>query len=227
MKQSSDDDKQHHKTAGPEPRTAAGQKPEVSRDDKNTLRIIHACGMTNTDPISAMSKIFSESEIEERIKSLVRRGLITEDVTVTEDGRAALTVVLTGGVFDIIHHGHVHMLEAARSLGDMLVVVVASDSTARRSKRKAPLRHDEEIRQYLVSMIRTVDACVIGAEGSIFDTVKAIRPDVIALGYDQAHRKEDIKDGCSKLGLDVEIVRIESPMPDVSSSDLKDNLEDL
>ena len=227
MKQSSDDDKKHYKTAGPEPRTAAGQKSEVSRDDKNTLRIIHACGMTNTDPISAMSEIFSESEIEERIKSLARQDLITEDVTVTEDGRAALTVVLTGGVFDIIHHGHVHMLDAARSLGDMLVVVVASDSTARSSKRKAPLRHDEEIRQYLVSMIRTVDACVIGAEGSIFDTVKAIRPDVIALGYDQAHRKEDIENGCRKLGLDVEIVRIESPMPDVSSSDLKDNLEDL
>ena len=227
MKQSSDDDKQHYKTAGPKPRTDTGQKSEISRDDKSTLRIIHACSMTMTDPRYAMSEIFSESETEERIKSLVRRGLITEDIEVTGAGRAALTVVLTGGVFDIIHHGHVHMLEAARSLGDMLVVVVASDSTARRSKRKAPLRHAEDIRQYLVSMIRTVDACVIGAEGSIFDTVKAIRPDVIALGYDQAHRKEDIKNGCSKLGLDVEIVRIESPMPDVSSSDLKDNLEDL
>ena len=227
MKQSSDDDKQHYKTAGPGPRTVAGQKPEISQYDKNTLRIIHACSMTNTDPLAAMSKIFSESETEERIRSLVQQNLITEDARVTGDGRAALTVVLTGGVFDIIHHGHVHMLDAARSLGDMLVVVVASDSTARKSKRKAPLRHDEEIRQYLVSMIRTVDACVIGAEGSIFDTVKEIRPDVIALGYDQAHRKEDIKDGCSKLGLDVEIVRIESPMPDVSSSNLKNNLEDL
>ncbi|MCE2498588.1 MAG: FAD synthase [Nitrosopumilaceae archaeon] len=227
MKQSSDDDKKHYKTAGPEPRTTAEQKSEISRDDKNTLCIIHACGMTKTDPLSAMSKIFSESEVEGRIKRLVRQNLVTEDARLTGAGRAAITVVLAGGVFDIIHHGHIHMLNAARSLGDMLVVVVASDNTARKSKRKAPLCHTEDIRQCLVSMIRTVDACVIGAEGSIFDTVKAIRPDVIALGYDQAHRKEDIEDGCSKLGIDTEVVRLESPMPDVSSSNLKSNLGDL
>ncbi|MDE0526171.1 MAG: FAD synthase [Thaumarchaeota archaeon] len=227
MKQSSDDDKKHYKTAGPEPRTAAGQKSEISQYDKSTLCIIHACGMTKTDPLSAMSEIFSEPETEERIKSLARRDLVTEDVRVTAAGRAALTVVLVGGVFDIIHHGHIHMLNAARSLGDMLVVVVASDNTARKSKRKAPLCHTEDIRQHLVSMIRAVDACVVGAEGSIFGTVEAIRPDVIALGYDQAHRKEDIEDGCGKLGLDVEVVRLESPMPDVSSSNLKSNLEDL
>lgn len=227
MKQSSDDDKKNYKTAEPEPRAAAEQKSEISRDDRNTLCIIHACGMTKTSPLSVLSGIFSEPEIEERIKSLVRRNLVTEDVRVTGAGRAALTVVLAGGVFDIIHHGHIHMLNAARALGDMLVVVVASDKTARKSKRKAPLVHTEDIRQYLVSMIRTVDACVIGAEGSIFDTVKAIKPDVIALGYDQAHRKEDIEDGCSKLGIDVEVVRLESPMPDVSSSNLKNNLEDL
>ena len=227
MKQSSDDDKKHYKAAWPEPRTAAGQKSEISQYDKNTLCIIHACGMTKTDPLSAMSEIFSESETEERIKSLVRQDLITEDIRVTAAGRAALTVVLAGGVFDIIHHGHIHMLNAARSLGDMLVVVVASDNTARKSKRKAPLCHTEDIRQHLVSMIRAVDACVVGAEGSIFDTVEAIKPDVIALGYDQAHRKEDIEDGCGKLGLDVEVVRLESPMPDVSSSNLKSNLEDL
>ena len=227
MKQSSDDDKKHYKTSGPGPRTAAEQKSEISRDDKNTLCTIHACGMTKTDPLSAMSEIFSKPEIKDRIKSLVRQNLITEDVRVTEAGRAAITVVLAGGVFDIIHHGHIHMLSAARSLGDMLVVVVASDNTARKSKRKAPLCHTEDIRRYLVSMIRTVDACVIGAEKSIFDTVKEIRPDVIALGYDQAHRKEDIEDGCGKLGIDAEVVRLESPMPDVSSSNLKNNLEDL
>ena len=227
MKQSSDDDKKHYKTAGPEPRTTAERKSEISRDDKNTLCIIHACGMTKTNPLSVMSGTFSESEIEGRIKSLVRRDLVTEDVRVTEAGRAALTVVLVGGVFDIIHQGHIHMLNEARSLGDMLVVVVASDKTARKSKRKAPLFHTEDIRQYLVSMIRTVDACVIGAEGSIFDTVKAIKPDVIALGYDQAHRKEDIESGCSKIGIDAKIVRLESRIPDVSSSNLKNNLKDL
>jgi len=57
--------------------------------------------------------------------------------------RGALRVVLAGGVFDIIHPGHIHTLKAAKALGDVLVVAIATDKTAQKMKKRIPLHNLE------------------------------------------------------------------------------------
>ena len=66
-----------------------------------------------------------------------------------------------------------------------------------------------------------VDKAVIGHEDNIFITVKAIEPNIIVLGYDQIHQEKFIDDGCKSSNLDVEIVRLQSPVPDLSSSEIE------
>ena len=129
-------------------------------------------------------------------------------------------IVLAGGVFDIIHPGHIHTLNAAKALGDVLVVAIATDKTAQKMKRRSPL-HNQELRCELVSCLSMVDKAVIGHEDDIFKTVKEIKPNIIVLGYDQIHQEKFIDEGCKRINLNVEIVRLQSPVPELSSSEIE------
>jgi len=129
-------------------------------------------------------------------------------------------IVLAGGVFDIIHPGHIHTLNAAKTLADVLVVAIATDKTAQKMKKRSPL-HNQELRRELVSCLSMVDKAIVGHEDDIFETVRAIKPDIIVLGYDQVHQEQFIADGCKRINLDVEIVRLQSPVPKLSSSDIE------
>jgi len=129
-------------------------------------------------------------------------------------------IVLAGGVFDIIHPGHIHTLNDAKKMGDVLVVVVATDKTAIKMKKREPL-HSAELRQELVSSLTMVDLCIIGDEENIFKTVDLVKPQIIALGYDQTHQEKFIIDGCKKINLDVTVARLESPRPETSSSKIQ------
>jgi cytidyltransferase-like protein len=146
--------------------------------------------------------------------------MITEHNTLTDFGRSTLHVVLAGGVFDIIHPGHIYTLNAAKALGDVLVVVIATGNTAVRMKKKHPL-HSEEQRQELISSLIMVDLCMIGSEGDIFKTVAKVKPDIIALGYDQVHQEKFITDGCKDIGINVRVARLQSPVPEFSSSKIE------
>ena len=128
-------------------------------------------------------------------------------------------IVLAGGVFDIIHPGHIHTLNAAKALGDVLVVVIATDKIAKKMKKRQPL-HNQELRCELVSSLSIVDVAIVGNEDDIFKTVKLVKPNVIALGYDQIHQEKFISDGCKRINLDVKIVRLQSPSPKLSSSEI-------
>jgi len=129
-------------------------------------------------------------------------------------------IVLAGGVFDIIHPGHIHTLNAAKALGGVLVVAIATDKTAKKMKKRSPL-HNQELRRELVSCLSMVDKAIVGHEDDIFQTVKEIKPDIIVLGYDQVHQEKFISDGCKRINLNVEIVRLESPVPHLSSSEIE------
>jgi len=133
---------------------------------------------------------------------------------------ASKKIVLAGGVFDIIHPGHIHTLNAAKALGDVLVVAIATDKTAQKMKKRPPL-HNQESRRELVSCLSMVDIAMIGHEEDIFETVKEVKPNIIVLGYDQVHQDKFIADGCKRINLDVEIVRLQSPVPELSSSDIE------
>ena len=135
-------------------------------------------------------------------------------------GNKEKIIVLAGGVFDIIHPGHIHTLNAAKALGDVLVVAIATDKTAEKMKKRPPL-HDQELRRELVSCLTMVDSAIVGHENDIFETVKEIKPDIIVLGYDQVHQEKFIDDGCERINLDVKIVRLESPAPELSSSEIE------
>jgi glycerol-3-phosphate cytidylyltransferase-like family protein len=105
-------------------------------------------------------------------------------------------------------------------LGDILIVVVATDKTALKMKKRIPL-HNQKLRRELVDSLLMVDLCVIGNEEDIFKTVDLVRPEIIALGYDQVHQEKFIIDGCRKLNLDVKVARLQSPIPEFSSSKIE------
>ena len=140
--------------------------------------------------------------------------------TLAEVQKSSSKIVLAGGVFDIIHPGHINTLNAAKKLGDFLVVVIATDKTAVKMKKREPL-HSAQLRQELVSSLSMVDLCIVGDEEDIFKTVDLVKPQIIALGYDQTHQEEFIKEGCKKINLDVSVARLESPRPKTSSSSIQ------
>ena len=165
--------------------------------------------------------ILSKDQINEKIDDLIEKNLVNKDrITLTETGRNSLCVVLAGGVFDIIHPGHISTLNAAKALGDVLVVVVATDNTAVKMKKRNPL-HSQEQRQELVKSLKVVDLCLIGQENDIFKTVNLVKPQIIALGYDQIHQEKFITEGCKKIKLDARVARLQSPIPESSSSKIE------
>ncbi|SMH71554.1 adenylyltransferase/cytidyltransferase family protein [Candidatus Nitrosotalea okcheonensis] len=179
-------------------------------------------GDTATDIIRKKISL-SPEYIQEKIDYLVKNGFIENNKkTLTEFGRNSIRVVLAGGVFDIIHPGHIHTLRAAKALGNVLVVVIATDKTAQKMKNRIPL-HNMELRKDLVRSLSMVDYAVVGYEGNIFKSVEIIKPNIIALGYDQVHQEKFIIDGCKKIGIDVSIARLQSPIPDIKSSKIEND----
>ena len=163
----------------------------------------------------------SEEQILKKMDKLIQENLVNQDKkTLTEIGRGSLRVVLAGGVFDIIHPGHISTLNAAKALGDVLVVVVATDNTAVKMKKRRPI-HSQEQRQELVNSLAVVDLCLIGQENDIFKTVNLVKPQIIALGYDQVHQEQFITEGCKKIQLDAKVARLQSPIPESSSSKIE------
>jgi FAD synthetase len=175
------------------------------------------------------SKMLVEKEFyESRICMLKEHGFIggSDELKLTFIGRDALRVVLVGGVFDLIHPGHIHTLKAAKSHGDVLVVVVARTSTAMTINKERKIYHNENMRRELVSSLSFVDLAIIGKEGTLYDTVEYVRPDIIALGYDQTHSEKDVAYNCQTRNLNVRVIRLNTPMPRTKSSNIKNELGD-
>jgi len=168
----------------------------------------------------------SEDMYNLRIKDMIKNGFVenSNPPKLTFFGRGLLKVVLIGGVFDIVHPGHIHTLKDAKSQGDVLVVVVARSSTALRINKLRKIYHDENLRKELVSSIRYVDYAIIGREGTLYDTVDFVKPDIIALGYDQVHTEKEIAVNCAKRGINTRIIRLNTPIPGSKSTQIKEEL---
>ncbi len=121
--------------------------------------------------------------------------------------------VLAFGSFDIIHPGHLDYLSKAKRLGDRLVVIVARDGSIRRFKGRDPL-FSEKDRLSMIGSLRMVDRAILGNKISdkngIYRILKKIRPDVIALGYDQRVDMKELVRRLRLYGLDPRIVRIKA-----------------
>jgi FAD synthetase len=148
-------------------------------------------------------------------KRLVRVTRGSAELTLA--GRRRLKVVMLGGAFEIIHPGHTHALSEAKSLGNTLVVVVATDESVERNKGRPPATN-QALRVALVSSLRQVDLAVPGNKGSIYDILVRIRPDIVALGYDQHHNGDEIVREAAKRGVTISTARLGSPIPGVKTS---------
>jgi rfaE bifunctional protein nucleotidyltransferase chain/domain len=94
------------------------------------------------------------------------------------------TVVATGGCFDLVHAGHVETLEAARSLGDCLVVCLNSDASVRRLKGPSRPLVDQADRRRVLSSLSCVDAVVVFDEDSPDRILAELKPDIWVKGGD-------------------------------------------
>jgi rfaE bifunctional protein nucleotidyltransferase chain/domain len=98
------------------------------------------------------------------------------------------TVVATGGCFDLLHPGHIRTLEAARALGDCLVVCVNSDASVRRLKGAGRPVVSEADRAAVLRALRCVDAVLVFEEDTPAAALERLRPHVWAKGGDYAGR---------------------------------------
>lgn len=117
--------------------------------------------------------------------------------------------VMAFGTFDLLHLGHVHYLREARKLGNYLVVIVATDRNAEREKGRAPINSAEE-RAEMVRQLKFVDTVVAGEEEpeKMLEPVRRLKPDVIALGYDQKADEAELREKLRRLKLNPKIARI-------------------
>jgi D-glycero-beta-D-manno-heptose 1-phosphate adenylyltransferase len=101
--------------------------------------------------------------------------------------REGRKVVFTNGCYDILHPGHIRLLETARALGDVLVLALNSDASV--SRIKGPLRPllDERQRAAVALQLEAVDAVALFDEDTPRELIAAVLPDVLVKGADWAH----------------------------------------
>lgn len=120
-------------------------------------------------------------------------------------------IVLASGTFDLLHLGHVKYLEEAKKAGGenaKLIVIVARDSTAEKRKGERPVVPEDQ-RRALVEALRVVDEAVLGyEEADIRGVIEKVKPDVIALGYDERNMEREVRRAISEIGLDIRVVKV-------------------
>ncbi len=124
--------------------------------------------------------------------------------------------VVCAGTFDHLHNGHVDFLKQAKALGDKLTVIVARDETVKRIKGFYP-SDNEEIRKTNVENTGVPDTVVLGnLDRDLFQILNEIKPDIIALGYDQRVSEAEVAEYSPKCS----IVRLSPFHPEMYKSSL-------
>ena len=97
------------------------------------------------------------------------------------------TVVFTNGCYDLLHPGHVRLLEQARSLGDILILALNSDASVRRMKGPSRPMIPENDRAAMASALAAVDAVTLFDEDTPRELIAEVLPDVLIKGADWSH----------------------------------------
>jgi D-beta-D-heptose 7-phosphate kinase/D-beta-D-heptose 1-phosphate adenosyltransferase len=121
---------------------------------------------------------------------------------------AGKTIVFTNGVFDILHAGHVQILQRAKRLGDVLVVGVNSDASVRRLKGPARPINQERDRLALVAALDPVDHAILFAEDTPATLIRALRPHIHVKGGDYTPESLPEIDATDEVGARVEILSL-------------------
>src|ERR687894_2405276 len=141
--------------------------------------------------VSAVARILERNRLIARV-AIARRG--------------GARVVFANGCFDLLHVGHVRYLEAARALGDLLVVGVNSDEQVRRLKGEGRPFVTARERAEVVASLRAVDLVTVFHEPTVAELLLAIRPDIHAKGTDYTEDPVPERDVIRSFGGRVQIV---------------------
>jgi D-glycero-beta-D-manno-heptose 1-phosphate adenylyltransferase len=114
--------------------------------------------------------------------------------TSLEDGAALVerlrargrTVVFTNGVYDLLHPGHIRYLQAARALGDALIVGVNSDRSVRANKGPGRPVNPEGERAEVIAALACIDAAIVFDEDTPHQIITRLQPDILVKGADWA-----------------------------------------
>jgi len=187
------------------------------QDEKDLLKSIYILQLRKSSFTRAelMEKTgLDPGKSDDILRQFTRSGMLerqdTDKYALLPKGRSKLGVVLVGGVYDILHLGHLAALTEAKTHGDLLVVVVATDTTVETLKGRRPV-FPEEDRRALVESLKPVDAAILGYEdvGMGYEQViDDVKPDIIALGYDQDSVARTVTELVERRGLKVRIVRL-------------------
>ncbi|MGD0424768.1 MAG: adenylyltransferase/cytidyltransferase family protein [Candidatus Bathyarchaeia archaeon] len=125
-------------------------------------------------------------------------------------GRSKIRVVLAGGVYDVMHLGHLAALTEARSFGDVLIAVVATDITVEMLKGRKPIFPQED-RRKLVEGLKPVDRAILGYEdvGMGYEEVlMEVMPDIVAFGYDQENLERSVREIIMRRKLRIQMIKL-------------------
>ena len=125
--------------------------------------------------------------------------------------------VITFGVFDYFHYGHLRLLERCKALGDYLIVAVHDDKHVKINKPDLHLYYNEKERMEMVQAIRFVDETVLYAQ--IDETIKTIDFDILVVGPDQTN--PHFNKAIEYCHLNNKEVVVLPRTPNVSSTDIK------
>ena len=106
-----------------------------------------------------------------------------------EAARSGKRTVFTNGCFDLIHSGHVALLEKSRSLGDILIVGLNSDASVRRLKGPSRPLNRLRDRARVLAALSAVDMVVPFKEDTPYELLRALRPDILVKGADYSHQE--------------------------------------
>ncbi|HEX8290412.1 MAG TPA: adenylyltransferase/cytidyltransferase family protein [Pyrinomonadaceae bacterium] len=143
------------------------------------------------------SKTTAAARILERNRLIARVAIVR---------RGGARVVFANGCFDLLHVGHVRYLEAAKGLGDLLVVGVNSDEQVRRLKGEGRPFVPERERAEVIASLRAVDYVTVFQEPTVTELLLALRPDIHAKGTDYTEESVPERDVVRSFGGRVQIV---------------------
>ncbi len=177
-------------------------------------------GLEPIKPIELAKQYLSDSEyylakgdyISSIVCSSYAEGIIDglrENGTVSASWKTDLLQqksVAVAGTWDIIHPGHIKLLEFAASLGD-LTVIVSRDKNATKAKGHAPMLPEKQ-RLTVVSALKPVKKAILGSlDGDPVKTVADLKPDLFVLGPDQPYDERELEQRLRSYGCNTKVVR--------------------